>query len=104
MTIAFPQPQWPAGLFEEGPSQDPSILLRGEAEIGGARFVVTAVRVNPIRFGPDFRPNQSRSVYAEYNLQGLLDPLWDLVEVSEASMLRLANGSYVLWMVLVQIA
>ena len=98
MTIACPRPEWPTGLLEEGPPQDPSILLRGEADIGGAKFVVTAVRVDPIRFGPDFRLNQSSSVYDGYDLSGLLDSLWNLVEVAEAPTVRLASGSYVLWM------
>ena len=48
MTIACPAPQWPEGLLEEGPPEDPTILLRGEAGIGGAHFTVTAVRVDPI--------------------------------------------------------
>ena len=44
MTVACPSPEWPSGLLEQGPPQDPSILLRGEATIGSARFVVTAVQ------------------------------------------------------------
>jgi hypothetical protein len=98
MTVACPSPEWPSGLLEQGPPQDPSILLRGEATIGSARFVVTAVRVNPIRYGPDFRPDQSTSIYANCNLSALLDSLSDLIEVSEASTLRLETGNYVIWM------
>jgi hypothetical protein len=98
MTVTCPAPQWPAGLLEEGPPGDPTILLRGEATIGGARFTVTAVRVDPIRFGPDFRSDQPMSVYAAYGLSELLDNLSELIDVAEASTVRLSTGSYRLWM------
>lgn len=98
MTVACPAPQWPEGLLEEGPPEDPTILLRGEARIGGARFTVTAVRVDPIRFGPDFRFDRTISVYAAYGLSELLDSLSELIDVAEASALRLSTGSYRLWM------
>lgn len=98
MTVACPAPEWPAALLEEGPPEDPSILLRGETTIGGVRFTLTAVRVDPIRFGPDFRRDRTTGVYAPYGLSELLDRLSDLVDVAEASALRLGTGSYLMWM------
>jgi hypothetical protein len=34
--IRFPQSRWPAELMEEGPDDDPSILLSGSKEVGNA--------------------------------------------------------------------
>ena len=34
MPIRLPEPRWPSELTEEGPPEDPSILLGGAAEIG----------------------------------------------------------------------
>ena len=98
MAVACPPPQWPAALLEEGPEGDSSILLRGEATIGGTRFAVTAVRVNPVHYGPDYRADQNTRIYTGYNLSGLLDSLSDLVEIAEASTLALGTGRYLLWM------
>ena len=43
-------------------------------------------------------PTRVPSVYANCNLSALLDSLSDLIEVSEASTLRLQTGNYVIWM------
>jgi hypothetical protein len=98
MTVRCPPLEWPAGLLEAGPPEDRSIVLRGEAMIAEARFTVMAVRVDPIRLGPDFRPGVPSAAYAEYALSGLLDQLSELVEISEAPTLRLSTGAYVMWM------
>lgn len=98
MTVAIPELQWPANLLEEGPPEDPSILLRGEAAIGGTRFSVTAVRMDPIRFGPDFRADQDSAVYTKFQLRSLIDTFADLVEASEVPTLQLRSGRYFLWM------
>ena len=98
MTSACPAPEWPGALLEEGPPEDRSILLRGETTIGGVRFSLTAVRMDPIRFGPDFLPQQNSEVYAAYDLSQLVDKLSELFDVAEASTLRLSSGSYLLWM------
>lgn len=98
MTVAFPLPEWPARLREAGPPEDPSILLRGEAAIGGTTFNLTAIRVDPVRFGPDFRPDRTPKVYAAYELSALLDSLSELTEISEASSVRLGTGTYLMWM------
>jgi hypothetical protein len=99
MTVSFPLPEWPRDLLREGPPEDRSILLRGEAMIGGARFVVTAVRVNPIRRGPDFRQDLHVGVYREYNLSTLIDVMSELADFDDPSTVRLESGSYLLWMV-----
>ncbi len=98
MTVACPAPEWPTELLEEGPTQDRSILLRGEAAIGGAAFRVTAIRVNPIRFGPDYRMDCDAAIYANYDLPALLDRLSELVDVAELPTLQLRTGNYLMWM------
>jgi hypothetical protein len=98
MTIPLPTPEWPASLLEEGPPEDPTILLRGQLTIGPARFMLMAVRVDPVRFGPDFRADQDLAIYADYQLPAMLDIVSELVSVSEPSTLRLGRDQYVMWM------
>ena len=98
MTVPLPAPEWPAVLRQEGPPEDRSILLRGEVSLGSTRFTLTAIRVDPIRFGPDFRPDQSLSVYADYQLPALLDIVAELMGTEEPSTLQLTGGLYLLWM------
>ena len=98
MTVVCPAPEWPGSLVEDGPPEDRSILLRGEATIGGVRFSLTAMRMDPIRFGPDLRPEHGSSVYAAYSLSDMLDKLSDVMDVAEAATLQLSTGSYLLWM------
>jgi hypothetical protein len=97
MTVPFPVPEWPAVLLEQGPPDDRSILLRGDVAIGSARFELTAMRIDPIRFGPDFRADLNWSIYADYQLPTLLDLVSELIGVSEPSTLGLGAGRYVLW-------
>jgi hypothetical protein len=98
MTVECPVPQWPTALLEQGPPEGSSILLRGQVAIGKARFMVTAIRVDPIRFGPDFRADRNLAIYAEHQLPTLLDMVAELVGVADPSTLRLATGQYVVWM------
>jgi hypothetical protein len=99
MTVLCPIPQWPAGLLEVGPPEDRSILLRGEVAIDSARFILMAVRVDPIGLGLDVRSDQSLSIYADYELSQQLDVISDLVDSSSQSTLRLATGLYIMWMI-----
>jgi hypothetical protein len=85
-------------LLEDGPSEDRSILLRGHVTIGSARFMLTAMRVDPVRFGPDFRADKDLSIYADYQLPTLLDIVSELIDAAEPSTLHLASGQYVMWM------
>jgi hypothetical protein len=98
MTVPCPVPEWPAALLEAGPDKDRSILLRGEVSVGSAHFILTAVRVDPIRFGPDFRADLDLNIYADYQLPTLLDIVTELSGVAEPSPLSLGRGQYVLWM------
>ena len=98
MTVLCPVPVWPGSLEEAGPAEDRSILLQGRVSLGRTEFSVTAVRVDPIRRGPDYRADMSLSIYAGYELSDLLDMVAELVGATELSALQLTTGRYVLWM------
>jgi hypothetical protein len=98
MTVPCPVPEWPGSLEEAGPPEDRSILLQGQVSIGRTKFSVTAVRVDPIRFGPDFRADRSLSIYDGYELSRLLHTVAELVGEAEPSAVQLETGRYVLWM------
>jgi hypothetical protein len=98
MTVPCPVPEWPEALEEAGPAEDRSILLQARVSIGRTEFSVTAVRVDPIRFGPDFRADRSLSIYAGYELSDLLDMVAELVGEAVPSTVQLEMGRYVLWM------
>lgn len=98
MTIPFPTPQFPAALLEVGPQEDRTILLRGIAEIAGSFYDVVAIRIDPITMGADFRDDLSRSVYANHRVQDLLEDVGEHTEITDASLLHLSSGRYVLIM------
>jgi hypothetical protein len=98
MTVPCPMPEWPSGLLEVGPPEIVPFCLRGEVAIGPATFRLTAVRIDPIRFGPDFRSDQDLHIYSEYDLLQMLDVISAIVDVSEQSVLQLRTGRYILWM------
>lgn len=98
MTVSCPAVQWPTGLLEVGPPEDRSILLLGEVAIASARFRLTAIRVDPISFGPDFRSDQNLGIYDDIGLSPLLDVISELVDISDQSVLQLKTGWYVMWM------
>jgi hypothetical protein len=60
--------------------------------------MLSAVRVDPIRLGPDFRPDHDLRVYSDYGLSSLLDMISELVDFAEPATLQLETGRYVLWM------
>jgi hypothetical protein len=97
MTVPCPVPEWPGSLEEAGPAEDRSILLQGRISIGLTKFSVTAIRVDPIRFGPDFRADRNLSVYAGSELSALLGAVAELVGEGEPSTVQLETGRYVLW-------
>jgi hypothetical protein len=47
--------------------------MRGEVVIGLTIFSLTALRVDPIRSGPDFRSDKGLHIYSEYELSQTLD-------------------------------
>lgn len=98
MTVPLPMHEWPSELLEIGPEQDRSIILRAPVVIGSAKFMLTAVRVDPIGLGPDYRAEIPHAVYDDYELTSLLEVVLELLDLSEPSILQLGSGRYVMWM------
>ena len=100
MPIRFPQSRWPAELMEEGPDEDPSILLSGTAEIGDAPHRVVAVRVRKADLQVDFRVDlDEEEAYADYPLEAMLDELDFFDDFDRSVVVPLESGNYVIWMV-----
>lgn len=96
MTIPCPSPQWPSGLLEAGPEQDPTILLRGMAEISDAAYELLAIRIDPTSMKADLRGNVQVHAYSKLHLTGLLDDLSAFTDISDRSLVHLSSGAYVM--------
>jgi hypothetical protein len=99
MTVAVPLPQWPSSLIEAGPDGDRTILLRGLADIGGAAYAVLAIRVDPISLRVDRLDVVASRVYADLQLDDMLDDISSYTEITDASLVRLDSGTYVMLMI-----
>ena len=99
MPIRFPEPRWPVELLEEGPEEDPSILLGGVAEIGNAQYRISAVRVSPRPLQVDFRADLKKYVYADHELEVMLEELSFFGSIDRSVVVPLESGNYVIWMV-----
>ena len=98
MNMQLPNISWPTQLREAGPPTDPSILLVGQATIGGTEFVVTAIRINQYQTGPDYSEAVRRRLY-ERSIANAADIAEFLMDTADFTLLPLENGSYLLWMV-----
>ncbi len=98
MPVHLPAPRWPSELIEEGPPEDPLILLGGAAEIGKAPHRVMAVRLNPATLAVDYRVDLDEGVYADYQLEGLLDELTFLDDIDKSVLVAINDAHYVIWM------
>ena len=98
MTIPCPTPQWPLGLLEVGPEQDPSIFLRSVAEIAGAAYELIAIRIDPITMAADLRDEVPIHVYRRLRIAGILDELCVFTDISDRSLVPLSTGAYVMLM------
>ena len=98
MPVHLPEPRWPSELMEEGPPEDPLILLGGAAEIGKAPHRVMAVRLNPGTLAVDYRADLDEDVYADYQLEGLLDELTFLDDIDKSVLVPINGAHYVIWM------
>jgi hypothetical protein len=106
MAIQCPALEWPTSLEECGPVEDPSIVLKGTARIGGTPAAVVAIRIKlDLRRAPDYKNGLPADVYQVDALETTLDELDYLVNkigVITGSMerraVRLSTGVYVLWL------
>lgn len=98
MPIRLPETTWPSQLTEEGPPEDPAVLLSGMASIGPAPHRVLAVRINPSTLSVDYRADLDEAVYAEYQLEEMVDDLTFLDELDASVLVPMGAGEYVVWM------
>jgi hypothetical protein len=98
MPVQLPAPAWPPQLLEAGPPEDPFILLSGPARIGEAPYRVLAVRINPNTLGIDYRYDLGEDVYADYQLEDMLDEFTFLDEINKSVLVPIEQGHYVIWM------
>ena len=99
MPIRFPEPRWPVELLEEGPEEDPSILLGGVAEIGNARHRILAIRVSWRPISVDFRADLKKYIYADHDLELMLDELKSFCSLDPSVSVPLESGNYIICMV-----
>jgi len=98
MPMRLPKSQWPFELEEEGPPEDRSVLLGGVAVIGKAPHRVIAVRLDPSTLGVDYRADVAEDVYADLELETMLDELTFLDDIDHSVLVPIGGGHYVLWM------
>ncbi len=98
MPTPSPVMKWPAIFREEGPPTDPSILLSGDAEVGGVAFRVSAMRMRTGLRVPDYRDDVSASAYRAA-MDSTLDDVEDLVDSIDPELVIIDGAEYLLWMV-----
>jgi hypothetical protein len=111
VAVEFPACVWPNVLEEQGPSEDPSILLTGTARIGGAEARIVAIRVSSTQeWAPDFKRGVAEDSYQGNGLdevlqmaleefQAVASELGDLLGDSRLSVVELATGHYSVWVI-----
>lgn len=96
MTVPSPHFEWIGDFEEQGPPEDPRILLTGRARLGGTPFLAKAVRVAAGERIPDLRPEVSPAAYDELELDTLLDEFETLAGTIEPELVNIAGAMYVL--------
>ncbi len=109
MPIPCPPVVWPDMLEERGPPEDTSILLTGAARIGGTPAQIVAIRIEPgMGWEADFRRDVADERYAANGLDVVLETTLEAMQLvaseldetlgdSDASVVKLATGTYKLW-------
>jgi hypothetical protein len=98
MPVSLPVSRWPSELQEDGPPEDPAILLGGAAEIGQAPHRVLAMRINPSTLAIDYRKDVDEEVYDEYQLEEMLDELTFMDDIDKSVLVPMGGAHYVVWM------
>lgn len=99
MPISLPELIWPSALLEAGPPEDPSILLSAPAAIGQSPHRVVAVRINPSTLAADYRADLEEAIYADCQVEDMLDELTFLEDIDKSVLVSMAGSSYVIWVV-----
>lgn len=97
MPVKRPVPGWPEERLEAGPTEDPLILLSGQAHVGGAPYRVVAVRMNPVTLAVDYRYDVGEEVHADYQLENTLEELTFLDDIEKTVLVPPGQGQYGVW-------
>ena len=99
MAVRIPPLRWPVELTEEGPAEDPNILLGATVDIAKTRYKINAMRVDLRYWEPDFHRNLDDHVYADYRLDAIFEELVVFNDFDRRSVVHLDEGEYIFWMV-----
>ena len=98
MDVQSPAMTWPENFHAVGPSEDPRIVLVGEAKIEGVKFVVTAIRMRDGMRMPDYLEGVPVSAY-EDAIDSMREEIETLASTMEPALVPISGGNYLLWMV-----
>lgn len=98
MSLHAPAIRWPDNFDALGPAEDPRIVLVGEAEIEGVKFIVTAIRMREGMRMPDYLDGVPQSTY-EAAIDSMREEIEVLSSTMEPALVPIAGGNYLLWMV-----
>lgn len=111
MSVECPACEWPLFLEEQGPREDPTILLTGTARIGKAAIKIIAVRINRnLRAAPDYRSDVQRHCYHVGGYDSILSTILeefedaaaqvgDLLGEEHFNIVQLPTGPYQIWVI-----
>jgi hypothetical protein len=111
MQIECPACKWPSLLDQQGPPEDPSILLTATASIGDAAIKIIAARVDPnLDAAPDYRTDVPKACYRERGHDVVLNTILEEFEYAAAqigdllgeehlNIVELATGRYQIWVI-----
>jgi hypothetical protein len=95
MVVQIPPEERPTELVEQGPGEDPFILLAGPAAIGRAPHRVLALRVNPVTLAVDYRRDLDEEIYADLQLEEIFDEVTFLADIHRSALFEIEGSSYV---------
>jgi len=98
MNVLAPKMEWPGEFKAEGPDQDPTVVLIGEAKVAGVAFRIMALRMLEGLRTPDYREGVPRCLYQDA-LERMVDDIEDLVDSIAPCLIRINEAQYLLWMV-----
>jgi hypothetical protein len=97
MPTALPDIVLPNELHEDGPEDDPEILLSALVNIGPAPYRICALRIDPASLEVDYREDVDEEAYDELDLDELLDDLTMRDDLDASVLVPMNGASYIVW-------
>jgi hypothetical protein len=98
MPVALPDIVLPNELTENGPTEDPEILLSGLVNIGPAPYRIFALRIDPASLEVDYHEDVDEDAYDELELDDRLDDLTMRDDLDASLLVPMNDAHYVVWM------